>query len=51
MIKAPQKNLLARLYTGIVCEPTFRKDGLLEFLTVEKGILYRVTSKAFLPAP
>jgi len=38
-------------YAGIVCEPTFRKDGVLEFMTVEKGILYRVTSNAFLPTP
>ena len=38
-------------YTGLVCEPVFRKDGVLEFMTAEKGILYRVTSKAFLPNP
>ena len=38
-------------YSGIVCEPVFRKDGVLEFLAVEKGSLYRVTNKAFLPAP
>ena len=38
-------------YIGIVCEPVFRKDGVLEFMTAEKGILYRITSKAFLPTP
>ena len=38
-------------FTGIVCEPIFRKDGVLEFLSVDAGILYRVTSKAFLPTP
>jgi len=38
-------------HSGIVCEPVFRKDGVLEFMSVEKGILYRVTSKGFLPAP
>ena len=38
-------------YIGLVCEPVFRKDGVLEFMTAEKGILYRITSKAFLPTP
>ena len=32
-------------YDGVACGPVFRRDGVLEYLAVDKDVLYRVTSQ------
>ncbi|MEI8234620.1 MAG: hypothetical protein WCH57_08035 [Verrucomicrobiota bacterium] len=36
-------------YSDLVCEPVFRRDGVLEWLAIDNGGLFRVTSRAFAP--